>query len=302
MTKAFTYVAAAEVHLSSGNANDILYANGQNQIAVTISFIVYDALYNRVLLTKEQIKECVFLGDYHLGTVLIPGSIDNGWSVSTTSGDFVTAGTSNSNLSATEDYQSITYYVSCPQYTTFSRTLCAFLTPDNFETYVTSGLGSELDSGVTLTPLPPISYDYLDLSIARSDASNGEYNGHTVDQDNYYVSNPSGTIKKSALEEGSSYNYYIMEKSSTEDYYQMGFEVGPQSTYNLVLDDRTSIPVVYNQRAGQLCLVRLIVSGSNSYNLHNNTCDMNIYDAYGNHGYLSFYAADYGNRIDMTNA
>lgn len=314
MSELFKYVTSLDVNLSSSDNQAVVYANGLNQVAVNINFIVTDEFYNQVVLTDEQIKQCVFVGDYHLGTVFLPGLSSDGWIASTEAGDFITTGGLNTSLKGGDSYmseltdmfgnyyQGITYYMSCNEYTTFSRTLCGFISPDNLNTYVTSARGTPFDDGVILTPLPEISYDYSEVTFLHTEPASSEYGQHHVEQVDYYVSLPSGSIKEGKVDPSYNQLYYIQHYSSTEDRYQACFNVGEEATWTLTLPDGTQIPIEYNKRAGQQSLVCLKVTNGASLYTFDQGCRSTIYDAYGNHGHLEFVTENSGSTIGLYNA
>ncbi|UGS42161.1 hypothetical protein [Pseudocitrobacter corydidari] len=309
MSKLFEYVSYLNVSLSSGSDRDYLYANERNQVALIIDFVVTDINYNQIILTKEQILQCVFVGDYHTGKFFSQNNLSDGWIYSDEPGEFITASIQHleckealtSEQNSQLQHQTITYYMGCKEYEVFSRTFCAFLTPDNFDTYFTTGLGTQFDSGVTITPRPPISYDYTDLDFERVDDSSADYGNHHVDQDDYYASIPSIDIKKTVYSVYTQANYYLMDIAESE-YRQYCYNVGPEGTYDIILEDKTRIPLVYNKRAGKLNLIRLSISSATASYLRDDKCYISIFDIYGNRGYLHFYPTENGNRIEMENA
>ncbi|ROU15902.1 hypothetical protein EB837_06195 [Kluyvera ascorbata] len=313
MSKLFENVTSLDVNLSSSSNQAVVYANGLNQVAININFIVTDKYDNQVMLTDEQIRQCVFVGDYNLGTVLFPGQSSDGWVASTEPGDFITTGDLNTSLRAgdtytkeltdsSDRYQGITYYMSCNEYHAYSRTFCGFISPDNLNTYVTSAHGTQFDNGVVLTPLPEISYDYSELTFLHTEPASSEYGQHHVEQVDYYVSLPSGSIKKGEVDLSYNQLYYIQHYSSTEDRYQACFNVGEEATWTLTLPDGTRIPVEYNKRAGQQSLVCLKVTNGASLYALDQGCRSTIYDAYGNHGHLEFVTQNSGSTIKLYNA
>lgn len=314
MSALFKYVTGLDINLSSSSDQDVVYVNGRNQVAININFVVTDEYYKQIVLTDEQIKQCVFVGDYHLGTVLFPGQSSNGWIASTEAGDFITSGGLNTSLrsgktytkelkdSFGNSYQGITYYMSCEEYNAYSRTFCGFVTPDNMNTYVTSAKGTSFEDGVVLTPLPEISYDYIDVTFSHTEPATSEYGNHHVEQVDYYVSIPSASIKKGDVDQSDDMLYYLQHYSSTEDRYQCCFDVGEEDTWIVLLSDGTQVPVEYNKRVGQQNIVCLKVTNSSSPYLLNEECRSTIYDPFGNRGHLKFVAQNSGSAVALYNA
>ena len=314
MSGLFKYVTGLDVNLSSSSDQAVVYANGRNQVAININFVVTDQYYNQIMLTDEQIKQCVFVGDYNLGTVLFPGQSSDGWVASLEKGDFVTTAGLNTSLKVGDSYatelkdahgniyQGITYYTSCSEYNAYSRTFCGFITPDNLNTYVTSAHGTSFDDGVVLTPLPEISYDYTQVTFLHTEEASSDYGQHHVEQVDYYVSLPEVSIKKGEVDSSSDRLYYIQHYSSTEDRYQCCFDVGEEATWTLTLPDGTQIPIEYNKRAGQQNIVCLKVTNSASLYTSNEYCNSMIYDAFGNRGHLRFVPEASGSEVGMYNA
>lgn len=301
----FEYVSYLNVSLTSGNDRASLYANSQslfgNQVAINVTFMVTDKYYNQVILTEDEIKKCVCLGDYHTGDILIPDTRKEGWETSTIAGDYVTSDVVRQSTEAGANYQSIIYYASCYDYLPASRTFCAVITPDNGYSIATSAKGTQFDSGVTLTPLPAIYYDYNQLDFVRIDTQNKTYGKYVVDQDNYYISIPGGTFKKNILPEPYIYAAATADKNHPP-LVQIEFPIGPQATYDLVMSDGTIIPIPYNERAGQQCLSRVTiqnytVSRPSSYDIN-----LDIKDIYGNDAFLKISPSDDNNTISISNA
>lgn len=302
----FSYVSYLDVNLSSGNDRASIYANTTdmsygNQVAVTINFMVTDEYYQQVILTDDEIKQCVFLGDYHTGEVISSDVAFAGWSAITDAWDYVTSDVTQKYQAPEATQQSITYYVSCNGYSATSRTFCAVVTPDNFASLVTSAKGTEFDNGVTLTPLPAIYYDYTQLDMTRVDTQHKTYGKYVADQDNYYVSIPGGTFKNDSLVDSPSIYDRVKADKNHPPLYQMLFSVGPQGTYDFVLSDSTVIPMPYNERAGQICLARISLENYTMPSQSISSSYLQAMDNYGNIAYLHFAPSDDNNTISMSN-
>nr|WP_318383057.1 hypothetical protein [uncultured Enterobacter sp.] len=313
MSKLFENVNYLSISFNNGQSDSWLYANGENQVPVTIVFMVTDANYQQVILTEQQIAQCVFIGDYFTNTPF-PINPGDGWFMSRGANQFVTSGLLNSTnqqvenaqaLDAASDYQSVTLYVVNDKYSASSRTLCAYLTPDNNNTWFTSGKGTPFDNGVTISALPPVVYDVLDLKLQRVDAKSWDVNGHHVDQDDYYVSITSSLttaqFKVIGFDNPSMEHFYEQTADSTITY-QYCFQVGDPATMTITLDDNTKIPIDYNQRPGQISATRVTVSNARSYSYYDEDCRFKAFDQYGNWGYVYLHPANYGKIIEIYNA
>lgn len=303
----FSYVSYLDVNLSSGSDRASIYANTTNervfnQVAVTVNFIVTDENYQQVILTNEEIKQCVFLGDYHTGKTISSDVSLKGWAAVTDEWGFVTSDVTQNYQNLQAIHQSITYYVSCKDYSARSCTFCGVVTPDNGASIVTGAKGTEFDNGVTLTSLPPIYYDYTQLEYDRVDIQNRNYGVHAIDQDNYYVSIPGGTFKQDWLSESPVIYDRVKDNGDHPAIYQMLFSVGPQGTYYLTLSDDTVIPMSYNERAGQICLSRITIKYENVASAVEMGWPIKAWDIYGNSAYFQFTPADDNNTISMSNA
>lgn len=303
----FSYVSYLDVNLSSGSDRASIYASTTdervgNQIAVTINFMVTDKNYQQVILTNEEIKQCVFLGDYHTGKIISSDVSSTGWAAITDAWDYVTSDVTNNYQTPQAVHQSITYYVSCNDYSTKSCTFCAVVTPDGGASIVTGAKGTEFDSGVTLTSLPEIYYDYTQLEFDRVDTQNKTYGKHAVDQDNYYVSIPGGTFKNDWYASSPTIYDSVNSDDNHPALYQMAFSIGPQGTYDLTLSDGTVIPMPYNERAGQLCLSRITIKNYTVPSVNKGSSYIRVWDVYGNSAYLNFTPSNDNDNISISNA
>ncbi|MFB5640188.1 hypothetical protein ACEZEZ_00275 [Kluyvera ascorbata] len=304
--KKFEYVSYIDVNLSTGKGQSTVYANSWQDlrlgdaVKVTITFVVTNKNYEQVILTQQEIEQCVLLGDYHTGEIFTsainpsPGQ----WGVSVYSVSVKNQLAENAGVV----YQSITYSIRRNGYGATSRTCCAVLTPDDGDSIVTSCKGTEFDSGVTVTPLPGIWYDYSNLGYTRVDTKNETVGKYVVDQDNYYVSIPDGAIVSS-----SSLNLRndIFVKALTNDNpptYQILYQVGEEGIYNLYLDNGDIIYLPYNQRPGQLCLTRVWVENCTMDSTFSKIYNVAVYDAYKNEARLAFSPKDDCSAISMANA
>lgn len=303
--KKFEYVSYIDVNLSTGKGQSTVYANSWkrsvvgNAEQVTITFVVTNKNYEQVILTADEIKQCVLLGDYHTGEIFAsainpsPGQ----WGVYAYSVSVKNQPAENIGVV----YQSITYEIRRNGYGATSRTCCAVLTPDDGDSIVMSCKGTEFDSGVTVTPLPGIWYDYSNLGFTRVDTKNETVGKYVVDQDNYYVSIPDGTIASSTSH---NVNADIFVKALTNDNpptYQIFYKVGNEGIYDLHLDNGDIIYLPYNQRPGQLCLTRVWVENCTMNSTFSQSYDVVTYDEYKNEAHLTFSPKDDFNTISMSN-
>lgn len=140
--KKFEYVSYIDVNLSTGKGQSTVYANSWKNPGlgdaekVTITFVVTNKNYEQVILTADEIKQCVLLGDYHTGEIFAsainpsPGQ----WGVYDYSVSVKNQPAENIGVV----YQSITYEIRRNGYGATSRTCCAVLTPDDGDSIVTS--------------------------------------------------------------------------------------------------------------------------------------------------------------------
>ncbi|MCU6173817.1 hypothetical protein [Citrobacter cronae] len=303
----FSYVSYLDVNLSSGSDRASIYANSTNgwvfnQIAVTINFIVTDEYYQQVILTNEEIKQCIFLGDYHTGEVISSNPSLVGWAAITEAFDYVTSDVTQNYQAPQAIHQSITYYVSCNDYIARSCTFCAVATPDNGASIVTGAKGTEFDNGITLTSLPAIYYDCTQFDFSRVDTQSKTYGKHAIDQDNYYASIPGVTFKNDWYEDSPVIYERVNADGNHPALYQMIFSIGPQGTYDLTLSDGTVIPMSYNDRAGQICLSRITIQNYSQQWVDKGSAYIKVMDIYGNIAYLHFTPSDDNNTISMSNA
>lgn len=304
--KKFEYVSYVDVNLPTGKGQLTVYANSWDDervgdaAQVTIIFVVTNRNYEQVILTEKEIKECVFLGDYHTGEIFQPTTAVywDRWAVDV---DSVVVNT-QAAVNAGVVYQSITYNLRSRGYHTISHTCAAVLTPDGGESIVTSCKGTQFDSGVTVTPLPAIWYDYSDLDYTRVDTQNKTVGNYVVDQDNYYVSIPNGTISDSSSSSGNADIFVKAKADVNPPIYQIVFKVGAEGTYNLKLDNGDIIPLPYNQRYGQLCLTRVSIENCTVSSPFSDEIKVTAYDPYQNVAYLAFSPKDNNNTISMSNA
>lgn len=305
--KKFEYVSYLDINLEDGKGSKLLYANSINgpghQIAVTVTFMVTDANYNQVILTQSEMEQCVRIADYHTGEYIDnnPYPAEDTWATSLSDNGYVTSGSLQKAESVNAVHQSITYYVCCNGYNTISRTFCAMLTPDNGTSIVTSGKGTEFDSGVTLTPLPGNFYDCSQLNWTRVDTENTKIGNHTIDLDSYYVSIPEGAFKGDDLPKSPDCFAHVKADKNHDPLYQMAFSVGDAGKYDFALNDGTIVPIPYNDRAGQFCLVRMTAKNDtipvqDIFNLN-----VTLYDQYKNPAHLLFTPADDNNTISLGN-
>lgn len=303
--KKFEYVSYVDVNFSSGKGQSTVYANSWDRYVdgdsaqVTITFVVTNKNYEQVILTEQEIQQCVLLGDYHTGEIFTssfkpsPGQ----WSVYADSVSVNTQLAENSGVV----YQSITYSIRRNGYGATSRTCCAVLTPDDGDSIVTSCKGTEFDSGVTVTPLPGIWYDYSNLGFTRVDTQHATVGKYVVDQDNYYVSIPDGAITSSTASRSSVDMFVKVRADENPPIYQMCFKEGNEGLYDLHLDNGDIIYLPYNQRPGQLCLTRTSITNCAMNSTFSRSYNLEAWDEYNNMMYLTFSPKDDSNTISMAN-
>jgi len=335
--------------------SDVLYANGRMRVPVYVDIVAnVKGETNRYNLTTAELNT-IQLIDYDA-----PGNtLSNGWAVDGQGGDYGISLNAASPKASLQQISAASFTSleqeadnsgssdngtpQCKQFwvstTKIENKNVGARVKQSDGTVVTTH-STDFDSHVTLTGKEPITYTYPDnITVTREDTASGDYdyewqnaltgNWDTAkkhwDQDNYYISTNTHTLKKADIHDykgdnshlSHCYAYCVREKTNLDLFFIWDYGKEATKTAGLykeatVVDWGTDCgrkahaekDIKVNQKENALCLTRLAYDCSDTiwgsswwFN-----CGFTLYDIYGNKGTFSAGFSDDRNKVVIKNS